>query len=167
MRKLPERRKNMREDSGVNVSEQISELMSLLRASEDPNEWANISAELTPMLIAFWDVHPHGAMEYLEQAVLNLSVELAKPFVREVVLAWRNKSNYDPDAGGGADHCYLSALILSDNFDLADSPWVEKVLPKTLEKELNYKREMRDYDRKFALLRTVQYASRGFSRLPE
>ena len=153
--------------SEVNVWQQTGQLMSLLCASEDPNEWANISAELTPVLIAFWDVQSHSAMECLEQAVLNLSVELAKPFVREVVLAWRNKPDYDPDAGGNADHCYLSALILSDNFDLAEYPWVEKVLPKTLEKELNYKREMRDYDRKFALLKTVQYASRGFSRLPE
>ena len=157
----------MRELSEVNVWQQTGQLMSSLRASEDPNEWANISAELTPMLIAFWDVQPHSAMEMLEQAVINLSVELANPLVREVVLAWRNKPDYDPDAGGNADHCYLSALILSDNFDLAEDPWVEKVLPKTLEKELNYKREMRDYDRKFALLRTVQDASRGFSRLPE
>ncbi len=106
-------------------------------------------------------------MEMLEATVKNLSIELAKPLVREVVLAWRNKPGYDPNAGGNADHCYLSALILSDNFDLAEHPWVERVLPKTLNKELNYKTERRDYDRKFALLKTVQDASRESSRLRE
>ena len=116
---------------------------------------------------AYWDEHPHSAMEMLEATVKNLSIELAKPLVREVVLAWRNKPGYDPNAGGNADHCYLSALILSDNFDLAEHPWVERVLPKTLNKELNYKTERRDYDRKFALLKTVQDASRESSRLRE
>ena len=149
----------MRKLSEVNIRTETSKLVSLLQASEDPDEWAHISTKLIPVLIAYWDEHPHSAMEMLEVTVKNLSIELAKPLVREVVLAWRNKPDYDPDAGGNADHCYLSALILSDNFDLAESPWVKRVLPKTLEKELKYKREMQDYDRKFALLKTVQYTS--------
>ncbi len=157
----------MRELSEVNIGQETSKLVSLLQSSEDPDEWANISTELIPMLVAYWDEHPHSAMEMLEVTVHSLPIELAKPLVCEVVLAWRNKPDYDPDAGGSADHCYLSALILSDNFDLAEHPWVERVLPQTLNKELNYKREMRDYDRKFALLRTVQYASREPSRLQE
>ncbi|MDE0469878.1 MAG: hypothetical protein OYL97_22765 [Candidatus Poribacteria bacterium] len=157
----------MRKLSEVGIRTEASKLVSLLQASEDPDEWAHISTELIPILIAYWDEHPHSAMEMLEITVNNLSIELAKPLVREVILAWRNKPDYNPDAGGNADHCYLSALILSDNFDLAEYPWVERVLPKTLNKELNYKREMRDYDRKFALLKTVQYASRESSRLPE
>lgn len=140
------------------------ELLELLRASEDPNEWANISTELTPMLTAYWDYHPHSAMEVLEQAVLNLSVELAKPLVRDVVLAWRKKPTYRPDAGGSADHCYLSALILSDNSDLAEYPWAEGVLPRTLDKELNDRDRMRDYDRKRVLVRNVQHSSRKFPR---
>ncbi len=144
--------------------DRVWKLVRLLEASEDLDEWANILTELTPMLIAYWDYHPHSAMEALEQAVLNLSVELSKPLVREVVSAWRKKPNYDPNRGGSAGHCYLSALILSDNFDLAEYPWAEKELPSALEKELNYRDyrhdRMRDYDRKLALVRNVQHSSR-------
>ena len=155
----------MKELSEVDIRRQTSELVSLLQVSEDPNEWANISIELIPMLIAYWDEHPHSAMEMLEVTVRNLPIKLAKPLVRGVVLAWRNNPDYDPDAGGSADHCYLSALILSDNFDLAESPWVERVLPYTLDKDLNYKSKMRDYDLKIALLRTVEHVYRELSRL--
>lgn len=138
------------------VRERASELTSQLQSSEDPAEWRRISAELIPIVTAYWDVHPHSAMEVLEYAVLHLPVDLAHALVRSVVLAWRKKPSYSPDAGGAADHCYLSALILSENYDLAEHPWVERVLPGSLDKDLKWSREMRDRERKLALIRALQ-----------
>jgi hypothetical protein len=94
-------------------------------------------------------------MEMLEVFAHCLPVDLAHPLVRSVVLGWREKPTYDPDAGGSADHCYMSALILSENYDLAEHPWAERVLPPTLDKELNYERPMRDADRKRALVQRI------------
>ena len=146
----------MERSSGDNVRKRASELTKQLRSSEDPGEWRRLAAELIPVLTEYWDVHPHSAMEMLEYTVHNLTVDLANPLVRTVVLAWRKKPDYSPDAGGAADHCYLSALILSENYDLAEHPWVERVLPSTLRKELNSPREMRDRERKLALVRDLQ-----------
>jgi hypothetical protein len=129
-----------------------SHLVNQLRTSDDANEWRKLSMDLIPIFTAYWDVHPHSAMEVLEAAVHNLPLELAHPLVRTVVLAWRKKATYSPDAGGTADHCYLSALILSENYDLAEHPWAKRVLPYTLDKDLRYRREMRDRGRKLALL---------------
>lgn len=105
----------------------------LLRQTEDPSEWRVISIELIPLLTAYWDVHPHSAMEMLEYTVNNLPVSLANPLVRTVVRGWKQRPNYSPDAGGNADHCYLAALILSENFDLAEPEWASRVVRKRSE----------------------------------
>ncbi len=134
-----------------------SNLTGRLSKTEDPVQWRELSEQLVPVLIAYWDVHPHSAMEMLEAATLRLPLSLAHAMVRTVVTEWKKKPNYAPTAGGGADHCYLSALILSENFDLADRPWAATVLPQTLDKELNYPRfeRMRDGERRQALVREI------------
>ena len=95
----------MKELSEVNIRQETSRLVHLLQTSEDRDEWENISTELIPMLVAYWDEHPHSAMEMLEVTVRSLPIKLAQPLVCKVVSAWKNKPNYDPDAGGNADHC--------------------------------------------------------------
>lgn len=145
------------------VRSQVSYLAQRIDNSDDPKEWRNLTKELIPWIILFWDVHPHSAMEMLEYITMRLPVSLAHAFVRKVVLGWRSKDSYDPNAGGGAGHCYLSALILSENFDLAEDPWVERVLSYTLDKELNYPRfdQMRDGVRKEAIIRAVATSIRS------
>lgn len=145
------------------VRTRTSELSGKLNNSEDPSEWRELAHELAPLMVDYWDIHPHSAMEMLEYSAMRLPLSLAHAFVRKVVLGWRQKETYNPDAGGGADHCYLSALILSENFDLAERPWVDRVLPYTLEKELKYSRfdRMRDGSRREAIVRAIALAS-GF-----
>jgi hypothetical protein len=145
----------MEQISGAEIPMAASKLVNQLRTSEDPKEWRKLSVDLIPILTAYWDVHPHSAMEVLESAVHSLPLELAHPLVRTVVLAWRKKATYSPDAGGAADHCYLSALILSENYDLADHTWAKRVLPYALDKDLKYRREMRDREPKLALLKAL------------
>ena len=142
---------------GNQVRNRVSQLAGQLDKSEDPHEWREVVHELIPLMIEYWDLHPHSAMEMLEYSVMRLPISLAHAFVRKVVLGWREKSTYNPDAGGGADHCYLSALILSENFDLAEHPWVDRVLPYTINKELKYSRfeRMRDGKRKEDIVRAI------------
>jgi hypothetical protein len=104
------------------------ELVDQLRETQNAEEWRRISIELVPLLTAYWDVHPHSAMEMLESTVNNLPVSLANPLVRAVVRGWKQRPNYNPDAGGNAGHCYLAALILSENFDLAEPEWASRVM---------------------------------------
>jgi hypothetical protein len=139
------------------VRGEVSRLARLIDNSEDPKEWNNHIKELIPWLIAFWDVHPHSAMEMLEFTTMRLPIPLAHAFVRKVVLGWRKKDTYNPNAGGGAGHCFLSALILSENFDLAEDALLDKELTYTLDKELNYSRfdRMRDGERKEAIVRSI------------
>lgn len=140
------------------VRNRVSQLAQLLRETEDPKEWMRITQELVEPMIAYWDVHPHSAMEMLEVCTMALPVAVAHAFVRNVVLGWRKKPTYSPDAGGSADHCYLSALIFSENFDMAEHPWVDqRVLRYTLDKELNYSRfdRMRDGVRKEHIIREI------------
>lgn len=158
----------MRALSEIEVRRKTWQLLELLRDSENPDEWIDISTELTTLLAMYWDIHPHSAMEALEQTVLSLPIKLAKPLVSKVVQTWKSKSNYDPDAGGSADHCYLSALILSDNYALADQPWAKQILTRVLEKEMrppkygpNHRASnMRDYDQKQELVKTLKHLQR-------
>jgi len=145
----------MTELAGEAVPGRVSAIAARIRESEDIEEWRKLSVDVAPLMIAYWDVHPHSAMEMLEVFAHCLPVDLAHSLVRSVVLGWREKPKYDPDAGGTADHCYMSALILSENYDLAEHPWAERVLPHTLDKELNYERPMRDTDRKRALVHCI------------
>jgi hypothetical protein len=143
--------------SGEDVRSQASSLSKKLEQLEDEQELKETTEQLIPVMIAYWDVHPHSAMEMLEYSTMRLPLPLSHAFVRKVVLGWRQKANYDADAGGGADHCYMSALILSENFDLAEHPWADRVLPYTLDKELNYPRfdRMRDAVRREAIVRAI------------
>ena len=135
-------------------------LVEQLRRSGCTDEWERISDDIEAPLISYWDVDPHSAMEALEQTVLSLPVDLARPLVCRVVSGWKRNPSYSPDAGGNADHCYLSALILSDNYQLADRDWARLVLPRTLKKETRYRNEstVRDYGRKRKLVRVIQDA---------
>lgn len=147
--------------AGDEVRSRVSSLSKRVETTEDPREWKEITLELIPAMIDYWDVHPHSAMEMLEVCTMRLPVPLAHAFVRSVVLGWRRKPTYSPDAGGGADHCYLSALILSENFDLAEHPWIEGgILAQTLDKELKYSRfnRMRDGARKEEIVRAIAAA---------
>ena len=139
------------------VRSEVKRLVGLIDKSEDPKEWMNYTKELIPWMILYWDVNPHGAMEMLEYTTMRLPISLAHAFVRRVVIGWRAKETYNPNAGGGAGHCYLSALILSENFDLAEDALLEQVLTYTLDKELNYSRfdRMRDGVRKEAIVRSI------------
>lgn len=139
------------------VGSQTSECARRLEQTDNPQEWRQLVQQMIPLLSAYWDVHPHSAMEMLEYSTFRLPVPLAHALVREVVTNWKQKPTYDPEAGGNADHCYLSALILSENFDLADSGWVDRVLEKTLKKELGYPRfeQMRDPQKREALVRAI------------
>ena len=135
-------------------------LVERIDRSDDDSELRELARELVPVLIAYWDVHPHSAMEMLEWSVIRLPLSLSHALVRRVVSRWREKETYDPKAGGSADHCYLSALILSENLDLAEHPWVDDVLPRTLDKELKYPRfdRMRDAARREAMVRAIAQA---------
>lgn len=143
------------------VRDVASELVKRIDRSDDESELRELAGELAPVLVAYWDVHPHSAMEMLESSVLRLPLSLSHALVRKVVSGWREKETYDPEAGGSADHCYLSALMLSENFELADRPWVDTVLPYTLDKELKYPRwdRMRDGARREVLVRSIAESS--------
>lgn len=147
----------------TDVPAKVREFSNQLTDAKDANERREIARKLVPLMDAYWDLHPHSAMEMLQYIVMRLEVSLASAFVRQVVSGWKRKDSYDPTAGRSADHCYLSALILSENYDLADQPWAQEVLPRTLSKELNYSRfdEMRDGDRKEAIIRSIA-SSVGF-----
>jgi hypothetical protein len=139
------------------ISSEITRLTHRLSELTEPEELRQRSQKLIPVLTDYWDLHPHSAMEWLESVTKALPLPLAHATVRQVVTAWKRKPTYDPDAGGSADHCYLSALILSENYDLADQPWAARVLPSTLDKELKYPRfdRMRDGHAREALVRAI------------
>jgi hypothetical protein len=143
------------------IRSRASELTRQLEQSQESDEIRQLAQQLIPVLIAYWDVHPHSAMEMLEWTVMCLPLPLSHAVTRKVVAGWKAKETYDPQAGGSADHCYLSALILSENFDLADRPWVDEVLPTTLRKELKYPRweRMRDAEPREALVRSLAISS--------
>lgn len=117
------------------MADDLSQLIGRLRTLPESREVRSLAESMVPRLIDYWDKHPHSAMELLECAVREMPLALSHAVVRRVVEAWKRKPSYDPDAGGNADHCFLSALVLSENLDLADPEWVRRVLPKTLRKD--------------------------------
>jgi hypothetical protein len=144
------------------ISSKTSRLAHRLSEATEPEELRQLSQQFIPLLTDYWDLHPHSAMEWLESLAMKLPLPLAHAVVRQVVMAWKKKPTYDPDAGGGADHCYLSALILSENYDLADHRWAARVLPYTLDKELKRPRfdRMRDGPAREALVRAIAESPR-------
>ena len=139
-------------DSRKEVPRVTSELVNQLGSTKKADEWRRIARDLVSPLSMYWDVHPHSAMEMLESAVRELPVSVAQPMVREVVREWRKNPSYDALAGGSAGHCYLSALILSDNYDLAEPELVKAELSGCLKKELAENRNWRDAEEKRRLL---------------
>ena len=113
-----------------------------------------MAEDLVPLLVDCWYQSPHNAMELLVLAATELPLELAHPVVRLVHRGWLEAPTYDPSAGGNADHCYLAALILSDNFDLAPQPWARDVLPKTTY-WLSRTKDMPDAEQKHTLMASV------------
>lgn len=140
----------------------VSDAWKLIRraeAVEDDTELKAVAGKLVPMIIASWDVSPHSAMEALESTSLALPFNLARTVIRESVEGWRKKPKYKDAADNAASHCYLSALILSDNYDLADHPWADRLLGYVVEKDTSPSyppRKMKDRDRKIALLTALR-----------
>jgi hypothetical protein len=109
-----------------------TDVLREIEKSDDRDAIRSLAEQLVPLLVAYWDVSPHSAMESLLSAARDLPLALAHPVVRMVVRGWRQKPTYDPTAGGSADHCYLAALIFSENYDLAEHPWADNLLASTL-----------------------------------
>jgi hypothetical protein len=137
------------------VSQRIGEIARYVREEDNIDVLRELCGPLVSLMITYWDITPHGSMEMLEVFARELPVSLGHGLVRRVVLGWREKQTYDPTAGGSADHCYLSALILTENYDLAEHPWAEQLLRSTIDKERYYGRTMRDGDRKRALVESL------------
>jgi len=138
---------------GDEVFATTSDMLRAIRESDDPEALRSLAEHLVPLLVAYWDAHPHSAMESLLGAARDLPLGLAHPVVRMVVQGWRGKPTYDPTAGTGAQWCYLAALILSENYDLAEHPWADDLLAGTL--TVGY-RDMRDGSRKMAFVERLR-----------
>lgn len=102
--------------------------------------------------IDYWDQHPHSAMESLESIAHALPFKFAQVAIREIVMQWKSKANYSWRAGGSADHCFLSALFLSGNEDLAEETFVANCLSSILEKSQRARSDTVDAELKFASL---------------
>src|SRR5438105_7131916 len=85
-----------------NIAGRTSELARKLKdvAVAEQREMAD---ELVTLLIEYWDLHPHSAMEMLQAVTLRLPLSLAHVQVATVVDAWKQKPNYAPTAGGNAE----------------------------------------------------------------
>ena len=149
--------------SSDDVRRLTSECARRAEKTDDLRELRQLSQQLVPLLTEYWNVHPHSAMEMLESATFAFPVSLAHALVRDVVTNWKKNPTYSPEAGGSADHCYMSALILSENLDLADEGWSDRLLPRTLNKELGYPRfdRMKDAAQREAIVRAIA-KSTGF-----
>jgi len=138
-----------------NIAGRTSELARKLKdvAVAEQREMAD---ELVTLLIEYWDLHPHSAMEMLQAVTLRLPLSLAHVQVATVVDAWKQKPNYAPTAGGNADHCYLEALILSENLDREDPQWYASVLPRYLQYGLTRDfAAMPDGEKRLNIVRTL------------
>lgn len=125
------------------LQQQFREYLDHLEKAPPPGRERELIAGLARVVISFWDVHPHSAMEMLWYAVERVGLESSHALGRLVVRGWQAKPGYSPDAGGNADHCYLSALLLSNNFDLAEQSWVQGIL----ERNNWYSPDFFNYDR--------------------
>jgi hypothetical protein len=140
----------------------VKEAWTLIRRAEavqDETELKDMAGKLAPMIIASWDVSPYSAMETLEGTTLALPLNLARTVIKESVEGWRRKPNYKASAHNDAGHCYLSALILSGNYDMAEHPWADGLLAYVLDKDTSpsyVPRKMKDRDKKMALLMALQ-----------
>jgi len=137
-------------------------LIGVADALKDEKELQDTVGKLVPMLVECWDLDPYNAMEALEGTALALPLDLARDAIKVSVEAWRKKPNYRAEAGGAAGHCYLSALILSGNYGMAEHPWADKLLEYALGKDTNpdYEpRKMKDRTRKIAFVTALMAKS--------
>lgn len=77
-------------------------------------------------LIEGWSEGPHSSMELLVCAADAYPLPIANKIVKNVVTAWKGHPDYSWVAGGSADYCYLAALCLSANGNLAEPGLVAK-----------------------------------------
>ena len=123
--------------------------------SDDDHVWAHEGISLTEALDLEWDRSPHCAMEALEYAAVVFPWEMAKVLVRDSTIAWTRKANYAWTAGASADHCFLSALLLTGNGDLVHPEHLTACREVVLRKALRPMERMRDSRLKLELLRSA------------
>jgi len=136
----------------------MSELWDSICRVEKSDDSRVISSEgtfIVPKAKKFWDQSPHGAMETLECIAEVFPIAMAKEIVREIVLDWKSRPNYSWRAGGSADHCFLSALLLSGNGDLADDDFLEECLKSVVEKARSPRSRTKDVLEKSILIEGV------------
>jgi len=113
--------------------------------------------EVQRHLIMSWFENPHSAMKCLESAALVYPLMFAGKLVDTVVTTWKVLPNYSWQAGEDADHCYLAALCLTGNVNLAEQDLLAKctqtVLKLYMDKsQLSPLIDMCDKDSKMKLL---------------
>jgi hypothetical protein len=131
----------------------IWEIIQKVENSDDPNVWKEEYQNILPMLKQYWDQHPHSAMEFLQGAAKVFPLDIAEILVREVVRDWKKRSDYSWEAGGSADHCFLSALFLTGNYDLAEKAHIIKCGKSILDNVQRMNNEVKDKERKIKLLK--------------
>lgn len=136
----------------------MSELWESIRRvekSDNPDVIASERAFIVPKAKEYWDQHPHSAMETLECIAEVFPIDIAKEIVREIVLDWKSRPNYSWRAGGSADHCFLSALLLTGNADLADDEFLDKCFGSVIEKASRPRSRTKNIREKSALVKEV------------
>lgn len=131
----------------------IWELIQKVENSDDPNVWKEEYQNILPILKQYWDKHPHSAMEYLLGAAEFFPLDMAEILVREVIRDWKKRSDYSWEAGGSAEHCFLSALFLTGNYDLAEKAHIMKCGKSILDNVKRMNNGVKDKDIKIKLLR--------------
>lgn len=113
------------------IRDLIREVWDIIRRVENPNPFVNLQQErdnIKPLLIDLWDKDPHNAMEALEGAAEAFPLNLVQGLVKEVVQSWKTRNNYSWKAGGGADHCFLWALLITGNYEFIEEDFFNKCL---------------------------------------
>ncbi len=143
-----------------------SEIWESICKIEKTNDIELIAAErdfVCPKAKEFWNDHPHSAMELLECIAEVYPIKVAHALVREIVLDWQSRKNYSWKAGGSADHCFLSALLLTGNGDLADDDFISKCLDSVIKKAEHPRNRNKDSKEKVALLRKFSMTREDYS----
>jgi hypothetical protein len=145
----------------MNYRDEITLSLQRCENWKDGDDVALLHAEkpvLFQSLAAAWRDSPHVAMELLESVVLKFPfpfpgdrVRVLADLVREVVTLWKANGNYSWQAGGGADHCYLTALLLSQNASLAEDALYSKNVSHVRGKVMKWIRDgvVRDFPVKY------------------
>lgn len=108
------------------ISRNLWQILKSLENLNDDSRWKAHKTKIVSLLSDYWDFHPHSAMEMLAVIATKCPFSILGSIVREVVTNWRAKPTYSWSEGGSADHCFLYALIVSDNSDLAEPQLMAK-----------------------------------------